>query len=61
MSHGPWGGGLVVVAWVMVGVGLMFMGCGMCGFGMIQNFVRGLLWFGGGGCVGFGCDVGCAG
>ena len=46
----------------MVGMGLMCMGCGMCGFGMVQNFGCGL-WFGGGGCgcVGLGCDVGCVG
>ena len=45
----------------MVGMGLMCMGCGMCGFGVVQNFGCGLLWFGGGGCVGLGCDVGCVG
>ena len=52
-----------MVAWVVVGVGLMGMGlvgvgCGMYGFGVVWNFGCGLLWFDGGGCVGFGYDVG---
>ena len=52
-----------MVAWVVVGVGLMVMGlvgmgCGMYGFGVVWNFGCMLLWFGGGGCVGFGYDVG---
>ena len=53
--------GLVVVAWVVVGVGLMCVGYGMYGFGVVQNFGCRLLWFGGGGYVGLGCDVGCVG
>jgi len=50
-----------LVAWVVVGVGLMCVNGGMCRFGVVRNFGCGLLWFDGCGCVGFGCDVGCVG